>query len=59
MNVLVTLSTHAREGYSTHFVIHSVTLSAADLEDGRLPGIENGIKVDLSAFNVPDFFVST
>ncbi len=43
---LLTLSAHAREGYSTHFVCHSfihsvsqsVTLSAADLDDGRLSG---------------------
>ena len=28
--------------------IHSVTLSAADLEYGRLPGFENGIKVENS-----------
>ncbi len=40
--LLLTLSAHAREGYSTHFVCHSfiqsVTLSAADLDDGRLSG---------------------
>ena len=44
----LTFIAHVREGYSIHFVFHSVTPSAEDLEDWRLPGFENGIKVENS-----------
>ena len=37
---------HVRVIVLTLSFIHSVTLSAADLKDGCLPGFENGIKVE-------------
>ena len=46
----LTLSAHAREGYSTQFVCQSVSQSfchttITDLEDGSRPRIETSIKI--------------
>ena len=41
---LLTLSEHAREGYSSYFFCVSVCLSQTDFEDGSLLSLQTGIK---------------
>ncbi len=53
---------HVRESYSSLFVIHSFTLSTADLKDGGLYAAlrEEELRLDdgLSPFNLPLFLIS-
>ena len=47
---LLTLSVHAREGYSSQFVCLSVCLSTSDFEDDGVFTFETGINVNYATF---------